>query len=318
MISATGSRIGWSELPDGVRAAVAEILGAPVVTAASQSGGFSPGTADRVTTSSGRRAFVKAVSLDQNDLSPQLHRREARVAGLLPATAPAPRLLGAHDDGHWVALVLEDVEGRHPVTPWDPRELGRVLEALEQLARVATPAPPGLRPAVEMLAEDFAGWERVRSDPPPDLDPWVAEHLDALCAAATRGLAALGGDTLVHFDLRADNLLLRSDGGVALVDWPWACVGPVWLDRLLLLVNVRLYGGHDTGALLDDLVARTGADRGDLVAVLAGMAGFFAHNARLPALPGLPTLRDFQRAQAEAVLAWLAEPGPDGDHVGAV
>lgn len=307
MISATGSRIAWSDLPEQVQAGVAGILGSPVVSATSQAGGFSPGTADRVVTASGRRAFVKAVSPDLNDLSPELHRREARVAGLLPPAAPAPRLLGAHDDGHWVALVLEDVEGLHPVTPWDPRELGRVLEALDQLARVATPAPSGLRQAAEALAEDFAGWSRLRSDPPPDLDPWARHRLDSLCAAASRATSALAGDTLVHFDVRADNLLLRPSGGVALIDWPWACAGPVWLDRLLLLINVRLYGGHDTEALLADLVSRTGADRRDLIAVLTGMAGFFLDSARQPAPPGLPTLRAFQRAQGDAVLSWLAE-----------
>src|SRR5689334_9320284 len=61
MVQASGVRIGWADLPANVRDSVAGILGEPVVEAVSQSGGFSPGTADRVTTASGRRAFVKAV-----------------------------------------------------------------------------------------------------------------------------------------------------------------------------------------------------------------------------------------------------------------
>ncbi len=305
---ASGVRIGWADLPPGVRRAVERIVGAPVVEAVSQAGGFSPGTADRVRAADGRRAFVKAVSRRQNELSPDLHRREARVTAALPSSVPAPRLLGWHDDGDWVALVLEDIEGRHPATPWVPDELELVLAALADLARSATPSPvPGLASAAESFGDDFAGWRRMRADPPAALDPWVARHLDELCALADRGLAALAGDTLAHTDIRADNLLVGPDGAVTVVDWPWACRGPVWLDALLLLVNVRLFGGHDTGELLARLTTGTGADRGDLIAVLAGMAGFFADAARLPPPSGLPTVREFQRAQADAVLSWLGE-----------
>ena len=67
MVTASGVRIGWVDLPEPVRAAVEDIIGGTVVEARSQSGGFSPGTADRVRTADGRRAFVKAVSADLNE-----------------------------------------------------------------------------------------------------------------------------------------------------------------------------------------------------------------------------------------------------------
>jgi aminoglycoside phosphotransferase (APT) family kinase protein len=287
---------------------VEEIIGDAVVESVSQTGGFSPGTADRVRTTDGRRAFVKAVSPAQNEHSPELHRREARVTGALPASVPAPRLLGCYDDGGWVALVLQDIEGRHPATPWLPDELKLVLATLDDLAASLTPSPlPDLPMATDSLAEDFAGWRRISADPPADLHPWIARHLDELCVLADRGVAALAGDTLVHTDIRADNLLLGPDGRVTVVDWPWACRGPAWLDTLLLLVNVRLFGGHDTPALLARRAALTGADEDGLVAVLAGVAGFFADAARQPPPKGLPTVRAFQQAQADAVVSWLRE-----------
>jgi aminoglycoside phosphotransferase (APT) family kinase protein len=308
MVSATGVRIGWRDLPSGVRDAVEAILGGTVVEAVSQPGGFSPGTADRVRTADGRRAFVKAVSPAQNDESPALHRREALVTAALPAAAPTPRLLGCHDDGTWVALVLSDVKGRHPATPWRADELARVMDTLDLLASTLTPSPvPDAPSARHSLARDFGGWRRIAAHPPADLDPWAAWHLDELAALADRGLAALDGDTLVHADIRADNLLLGPRGAVTVVDWPWACRGPVWLDRLLLLVNVRLFGGHDTDPLLSRCATATGADIGDLVAALTGLAGFFADCARLPPPPGLPTVRAFQRAQADVTLSWLRE-----------
>ncbi|MGH3427861.1 MAG: hypothetical protein ACRDQZ_09895 [Mycobacteriales bacterium] len=79
MTSASGVRIGWAELPHEVRSDVEVIVGGVVVEAVSQVGGFSPGTADRVRTADGRRAFVKAVSPAQNERSPELHRHEART-----------------------------------------------------------------------------------------------------------------------------------------------------------------------------------------------------------------------------------------------
>jgi aminoglycoside phosphotransferase (APT) family kinase protein len=308
VIDASGIRIGWSDLPQRVRRAVEEIIGDRVVEAVSQRGGFSPGTADRVRTATGRRAFVKAVSPAQNADSPVMHRREARITAALPDEAPVPRLLGCHDDGYWVALVLADVPGRQPATPWLPDELTAVLAALDELAARLTPcAVPGLPTAAERLGVDLAGWHRIRAEPPADLDPWLAGHLDELCRLAERGLAALTGDTLTHTDIRADNLLISDDGSVTFVDWPWACLGPAWLDTLLLLINVRLFGDRRTEQLLADRPAVAGVDPLDVTGVLAGLAGFFADGARRPPPPGLPTLRAFQHAQAEVTISWLRE-----------
>ncbi|GAA1269051.1 hypothetical protein [Arthrobacter pascens] len=111
-------RISWPDLPNHVQTGVEQIPGEPVVQTAAQQGGFSPGTADRVRTVSGRRAFVKAVGPHLNEHSPALHRREAAITAALPDTLPAPALLGTFDDGDWVALVLSDVDGRHPHVPW--------------------------------------------------------------------------------------------------------------------------------------------------------------------------------------------------------
>ena len=299
MVVASGVRIGWCDLPRSVRDAVEEIIGGRVVDAVSQAGGFSPGTADRVRTADGRRAFVKAVSAAQNEFSPGMHRREAAITAALPADAPAPALLGVHDDGDWVALVLADVDGRHP--DWgDPADLAAARAALADLARALTPCPIEVYTAREHLAPDFLGWHRLRDDPPARLDPWITAHLDDLCRLAEHGLDALAGDTLAHTDVRADNLLIDGDGTVTVIDWPHGCRGPAWLDTLLLLINVRLHGGHADLTTLD-------AGRDDAVAVLAGFGAFFADAARHPAPPGLPSLRAFQQAQADVVVLWLRE-----------
>jgi hypothetical protein len=160
---------------------------------------------------------------------------------------------------------------------------------------------PGVPSAADNLAGDFAGWDRIAADPPADLDPWLAEHLDDLRAAADRGLAALAtGDTLVHFDIRADNMLIRPDGRVVIVDWPWGCVGPAWLDRLLLGLDVLVKGG-------DPEPVFAGIDPGVVTDVIAGIGGMMEHICRLPPPPGIPTVRAFQRSAADAIRPWLRE-----------
>lgn len=302
--SATGQRIAWTDLPGSVRQGIAEVLGAPVIRAESQAGGFSPGIADRVRTSTGRRAFVKAVSPDQNPDSPAIHRREADYLAALPTSSRLSKLIGRYDDGFWIAMVMEEVDGACPPVPWSSEHVEAAMEALGALAVDLTPNPiAGLEPISEGFSMLFAGWRRLREDPPEDLDPWIGAHLDYLIELSESTLERLDGDTVVHCDIRADNLLVRDDGTMVVVDWPWAVSGADWLDRFMLLINIDLYGGHDVEALVSRYLADVDPEL--ITGTLAGLCAFFVDSARQPPAPGLPTLREFQRAQGESTLAWL-------------
>jgi hypothetical protein len=57
------------------------------------------------------------------------------------SAAVSAAFLGSYDDGEWVALVLEDIDGRHPATPWLEHELHSVLTSLTALASELTPSP---------------------------------------------------------------------------------------------------------------------------------------------------------------------------------
>ena len=303
MVAASGVRIGWADLPGEVRHRIERIIGAgPVVEARSQAGGFSPGTADRVRTAAGRRAFVKAVTPALNVDSAAMARRELRITAALPGHAPVPRLLGGFDTGDWVVLVLQDVAGTHPRTPWVRPEIDAAAAALRDLAAALTPAPlPDLPALSDMLSGDFAGWAKLAGAVPADLDPWAVRHLGDLRAAAGRGLAAIAtGETLTHCDIRADNLLVREDGRIIVVDWPWGSIGPAWFDTVVLAMNVLVHGG-DATRLLD------GIDPEAATGVIAGFTGYFQWQSRLPPPPGLPTVRAFQRFQGDALLPWLRD-----------
>lgn len=219
---ATGVRHHWAGLPALVRSAVEDILGARVVEARSQSGGFSPGVAARVRLADGRRAFVKAVSAETNPSSPDLHRAEARHTAALPPGTPAPRLLGSYDDGTLVALVLQDIDGRQPRIPWEPAELDRVLAAVGELGTALTPAPFDAPAAAVRKARMFTGWRTLPAEGDTSrLDPWAARNLGLLAELESGWEEPAAGDSLAHSDLRADNILL-TDERVVFVDWPHA------------------------------------------------------------------------------------------------
>lgn len=302
---ASGVRHRWADLPATVRTAVEDILGAPVVEARSQSGGFSPGVAARVRLANGGRAFVKAVSAEVNSGSPDLHRAEARHTAALPAQAPVPRLLGSYDDGTCVALVLEDIDGRQPRVPWDPAELDRVLTALGGLTRLLTPAPIDAPFVAERKTSMFTGWRTLHSAAETArLHPWAARRLGALAELESVWEEAARGDSLAHCDLRADNILLTEDR-VVFVDWPHAVRAAPWFDLLAMLPCVSAQGGPDPEALFTAHPLGRDADPAGVTAVLAALTGYFVAHSLRPAPPGLPTLRAFQAAQGEAALDWL-------------
>jgi aminoglycoside phosphotransferase (APT) family kinase protein len=146
----------------------------------------------------------------------------------------------------------------------------------------------------------------VATNPPADLDDWTKANLDRLDAMARRGIGALAGDRIVHRDIRSDNVLIRPDGRVVLVDWPWAALGPAWFDTALLLVEVCTTGGHDVPALLAETAHRHQVPEADIYGVLAAVAGYCRYSTALPAPPSIPNVRAFQRTQADALVALLA------------
>jgi Ser/Thr protein kinase RdoA (MazF antagonist) len=189
----------------------------------------------------------------------------------------------------WVALVLDDVDGRPPGLPWRAGDLQQVLAALDRLAVALTPAPITVRSIAEMYARAFTGW-----------------HLDELAALEPAWAVHSAGDTLLHTDVRADNLLLTADGEVVVVDWPHACRGSAFVELVLFAPSVAMQGGPQLADLLAMSPAGRRAPRQDVAAVLCALAGYFTHQALQPPPPGLPTVRAFQAAQGEVARRWLA------------
>jgi aminoglycoside phosphotransferase (APT) family kinase protein len=282
-----------------------------VIGAETQPGGFSPGVAARVACADGTRWFVKAASADLNPDTPRLHRQEASVLkGLDSVIAtrglPVPRLRGTAELGPWFALVIDNVDGGQPAVPWEDEQLDLVLASLGELADALTQASvtaPGIE---QYLGDDFTGW-RVLSGRGGDvrLDPWSHARLEQLAAIETTWAAYAAGETLLHGDIRADNLLLAS-GRVMVVDWPHACWGAAFTDLVFFAPSVAMQGGPEPGELLARSRAGSDADPEAVRAVVCALAGYFTQRSLQPPPPGLPTVRRFQAAQGEIARRWLA------------
>ncbi len=241
-----------------------------------------------------------------------MHRREARIAAALPASVPAPRFLGSYDDGDWIALIFEDIDGTAPRTPWQQPELDRVLVAVGELSSALTPAPIAVEPVSELMPSVFAGWQRLapsaesRQDDLRGVDPWAQRHLAQLAALEAASPDAAAGTTLLHADMRADNILL-TPSGVFFIDWPWASRGAAWVDLLFMLPSVAMQGGPKT--LGDFRCSPSGAERASCRRDGGRCCGGWIHDprvatsapagppdgARIPARPGNPALEWLKR-----------------------
>lgn len=304
---AVGVRLRYDAVPAGVRAWVEETLGSPVVSTAEQVGGMSPGCATRVTCADGTRAFVKAVGVELNPDTPGLFRREVGVLEHLGAHELWARLLASYDDGAWVALLIEDVEGRHPDFT-HATELEAVLAGTDRLSEILrerdVPSSVDLVDVAFVLrrwAESLSTLAEAPSAAPvPDwlrADPYG--WADVLREHADRPMPHVA-----HWDIRVDNLLRRPDGEIVFLDWGAAARGPAWADPIL----ARLERVDDPW--FDDSIGASPAlaEAGDDV-VTAFLAGFGAHLAvrSLVAVDvNLPTLNDFRIRESRRMLEAVA------------
>lgn len=309
---AEGARVEWAQVPAPVRAAIERACGGRVVEAVTAPGGFSPGLAARVRCTGGRRWFVKAASAEVNPDAPRFHRQEARVLGELDPLIrrqqlPVPRLRATVTHGPWFALIIEDIDGQQPALPWLDEHVDLALGALSRLAQALTPAPIAAPAIDQYFREDFTGWRTLAATPDDDrLDPWSRAKLTDLAALESTWAAHAAGMTLLHADIRADNLLVTGEG-VVVVDWPHACLGAAFVEVVLFAPSVAMQGGPQPADLLARSPTAHSVSRDALTATVCAVAGYFTERALSPPPPGLPTVREFQHAQGEIARRWLAQ-----------
>lgn len=310
---ATAQRPAWTDLPAGLRAAVAGRLGAPVSTARVASAGFTRGFAAVLETADGRRAFVKAASLAEQRHLVDWYAREAAVLDRLPAGLPVPRPRWSVSAAGWYALGLDAIDGRMPALPWSAADLDATLAGYAEVATALAGAPPelvalGLPRLADLARDDILWWGEVAAgrEPAPRLPPAVRGRMGELVALESRlpGYAARGGG-LAHGDLRLDNVLIDPAGRAWFCDWTWLCHGPAWFDLVSLLITAYA-SGLDADGLFARHPAAAGAPPDALDVTLAALAGYLLTSAAAGPTSASPHIRAHQLWSGEQALAWLA------------
>ncbi|WP_433460232.1 phosphotransferase [Micromonospora sp. CA-248212] len=202
-------------------------------------------------------------------------------------------------------LVLEGLHDAQWPPPWDATMISLVLETLDAVHAIEPDFPlPLLRDDVELLG----GWDVVAEDRNPFLATglvsagWLDRALPALSKASAA--ASVDGTSLLHLDIRSDNLCFTS-AGVRIVDWNWAAIGNPVFDICAWLPSLRREGGP-----LPDQVL---AGQGEFAAVLAG---YWCSQMGLPDTDPPSGRRLLQRDLGKISLDWAARElgldAPDG------
>ncbi|MBO0831180.1 MAG: phosphotransferase [Actinobacteria bacterium] len=241
----------------------------------------------------GTRAFVKGAT---NPETAAWLTNEFRLLELVGGRF-GPEVIAWLGDEERPVLVAEDLSTAYwpadsGTTQWRPGDIDAVLAALEQLR--AHPAGKSLRPA----PWPRPCWSRlVERSIPVRLglcsQDWLDRHGPKIISFDDR--AACDGSSIVHGDVRSDNLCLFPDGQIRLVDWSNSGTGHPLHDLIALLPTLHLEGGPTPASMLPKPV--------ELIVRLAGPT--IARAASRREMP--EWLRDVLRRLALIQFAWITE-----------
>ncbi|MHA7275034.1 phosphotransferase [Arthrobacter sp. Hz1] len=315
----TARRLPWTALPTAVCQHFASVLDASVESAAAAGGGFTNGFA-AVLSGAGRTLFAKAApSTDSHIFAAYV--REAEVLTNLPTGLPIPLLRSADrltvEGIDWQLLSFKAVNGYMPGRPWTAADLGAVHHSLLVVQSALRHLPAGLSGG--SMVDEFFG-DRPATDvfgqfarnggAPPYLPRLTTAQLGDLQEVASHGREALTGDSVLHNDLRADNIIISAAGRkparALFCDWNFLSTGPAWADWVALLVYPH-HAGIDVDRWLAESPLSAGAAPDHIDAWLATLAAYMITSAAQPELATSPLLRTHQRFTARILIDWLSE-----------
>jgi hypothetical protein len=270
-------------------APIESTLGKRVVNLHPIGRGYSPAQRMVVSFADGSSLFAKRGT---SPLTVEWLRQEKRIYETLTGSFMAHYL--GWIESETPILLLEDLSHAHWPPPWHEEQIRQVVDTLPHLWGSSLSDIPKL---VD-LTDSYNGWIQVANDPTPFLSlgiasaSWLDVALPILLAID--GAQVVAGESLLHLDLRSDNICIL-DGRVILVDWNLVCLGNPDFDLGFWLPSLETEGGPPPESVLP------GA--GDIAALVSG---FFAARAGLPAIPDAPDVRRIQRVQLKSALPWAA------------
>jgi homoserine kinase type II len=188
--------------------------------------------------------------------------------------------------GQRPAIIKQWIEGTaHQRLPGEfLSAAGRILAQLHS----ADPSFPDLPVRTRRLSPEYEA--AIGGFEDREFGEWLSHRLGGV-----RGLRSRHGDVLTHGDLYPDNLIVRPDGGLAVIDWETASLDDPLLDLGMALVGLADVGaeldGERVRSVLDGYGSVRPLDSGDMgllpamaehAALIIAFHRYYRHNVRLP------------------------------------
>lgn len=273
-----------------------ELVESQLASISPVAGGFSLAKRGLVRLPGGETIFVK-IGTEEN--SKRWAKKELAVYEYLNSESYPfiPNVLSEDPDATSFALdaLLPD-EGWDWSDTWTTDRLDATLEAMNVLAQLHPANKQLIDPEEPALEATRDGWKILVESQELQERLWtklrkaghnlIAEKMDLKRELERSSRFIFKTDTLVHYDIRADNCAWNPNTKeVKFVDWNWTQLGDTRIDTSAMLVNVQR-SGFD--------VASTYLNRLDADA-LQWLAGFWLRGAATPIWEGgSESLRDFQ------------------------
>lgn len=249
----------------------------------------------------GTSAFVKVAT--EKDTIKWL-RDEHKIYSVLKAEY-IPQVLG-WDDGEFPILILEDLSAGHWPPPWTPEQIQKVFDVLKKLEAVKIEGDFTLLSTVK---PELCGWQAISKDPTGFLSlrlvtpEWLENALPTLMKAESE--IVLDGDSLVHTDVRSDNVCFLGDK-TYLIDWNWTVRGNPKFDIVTWLPSLHAEGGPPPWTFNIDEPA-----------LITAFAGFLASNVyKQESRKGWDAIQALRLRLLKSALPWTIKvlnlPDPSG------
>lgn len=322
---------GFEALPPALLADIETVIGSKIIKSRMAWGGFSPAFSVCVETNNGGSFFIKGTHPEQTAHGAKMLEQEISLYKNVTALcdiAPAFHgtvALGGEDD--WYLGIWEAIPGAHIIRDWDESRFDAVIMRLKQL--YDHDLSKGDRSFIaDMTETNFIkdivsgemSWQKFADNPDRQtnfanmfVDPdagrnWLLQNSEALI-----GLSATPArdhhHALLHFDMRADNIVFDATGRAWIIDWPNGCYGPIGYDVIALCCNMMADCGLPAWACLQHFESTTGfhLPQRDIDIILAQTSGYYALQAYRPVPEKLPRLRWLQKSLLFAALGWLEQ-----------
>lgn len=315
------------EWPAALKTDVEKQVGANITKAHIQYGGYSAAFSCIAKTEDGKTYFIKGshpaeMSHGAKTLAQEIHIYKS--VDILKEISPAfigQAHYGGEDD--WRLGIWQALQGPGIKTSWTDQDFKYFGETMKKLYTEFDPDKADVLPAdqTNFIKDIISGknsWQKFTAfEDRKDQFCSIFEDQDAARAWLDSHLPQLIKDsrspvdhfqTLVHFDLRHDNILFDEAGSALLIDWPNGCIAPAGYDLVCLSCDLMAHGNGDAWDIFKKLsdTQTLNISESDVIAILSKISGYYALNAYREIPDRLPRLRWIQKAFLYCMTEWLA------------